>query len=382
MAWLWRGNERRESRPGQVHAAEDRRVAAEVTGAARKRPSVRAGMALHAELREEVVELPSGVIVDGIDMDRAWVCAGEPVALSARVGGEAEPGVVYRWLWRHPGGVELHPGPAMHWRAPAATGTYVVRFQACKDLGGRRVGVLAESEVSIEVRACTAGESQDSEPLRVRVVQRRHGAFAFHAVYRGRERVEAYQWDLGDGTAESTAEPMIEHAYATHDLGPHETRSAVVMVKARLAGGELLEAMAVVMVRGQPEAHDRPAVELDIGRWQPRLDGRGWDSELSVHSPESEITWDRLERTTRYFDGREEVATRAWTDVIRVDETLASGGFRGVVRVESSEVPLDVKQIIDVLYGHDSTGNEIMTSWSPFKRESPEPVVSEPIPGK
>jgi hypothetical protein len=181
---------------------------------------------------------------------------------------------------------------------------------------------------------------------------------------------------------ESTAEPMIEHAYATQELGPHETRSAMVMVKARLADGERLEAMAVVMVRGRPAAHDPPAVELDIARWQERRDGQGWDSEIAVQSVESEITWDRLERTTRYFDGREEVATRAFTDVIRVDETLERGGFRGVVRVESSEVPPDVKQIIDVLYGHDPTGNEIMSSWSPFKRESPEPATSEPIPGK
>jgi hypothetical protein len=136
------------------------------------------------------------------------------------------------------------------------------------------------------------------------------------------------------------------------------------------------------MVRGRPATYDPPAVDLEIARWQPRHDGQGWESEISVRSQELAIAWDRLERTTRYFDGREEIATRAWTDVIRVDESLGSGGFRGVVRVDSSEAPMDVKQIIDVLYGHDPTGDEIMISWSPFKRESPVPVTSEPVPGK
>lgn len=388
IAVWWRGPDldQRPSRAESAPAAEPHGVTADMPN---PRPSL-PRLAWHTELGERVVELPSDVTVDRIDTDRPWVCAGEPIALSARISGlepgatlGAAPGVVYRWLWRGPDGVELHPGPAMHWRAPPAAGTYAVRFQVCQDLGGRRIGVLAERAMDIEVRACATTESQHDEPLRLRVVQRGHGAFAFHAEHHGEASVEAYDWDLGDGATETTIEPVLEHGYATDDLGPHHTRSAMVSVQARLANGQLASARAMIMMRGQPAARDRdsgdqpaptptPTIELDIARWQPRPDGQGWDSELTVQSPDSDITWDRLERTTRTFDGREDVATRDVTEVIRIDEHLGRGGFRGVVEVDASEVPAEVKQIIDALYGHDAMGNEVVISWSPFKRATPD----------
>ena len=171
------------------------------------------GEALSAALNEERVSLTSSVVVEGIDMDRPWVCAGETMGLSARLGGEPEPGAVYRWVWPVAGsGAELHPGPTLQWRAPETAGRYRVRFQVCTDLGGRRVGVLAEREVELDVRQCGEQEAQRNEPLRIAAVQQGQARFAFQALYQGGARVVSYAWDFGNGTASSPSEPRIEHS--------------------------------------------------------------------------------------------------------------------------------------------------------------------------
>lgn len=330
-----------------------------------------------------MVPLVSGVRVEAIDQDRPWGCAGEPLGLAARLGGVREPGAVHRWIWLTEGGsAELHPGLALQWRAPAEAGRYAVRFQVCKDLGGRRVGVLAERIVEIDVRACGPGERQESELLRLIVTQRRQGAFLFRAVSPEGERVETYTWEFGDGATATTAEPQAEHAYAIQELGPNETRSFTVRVSARSSRGAPLTATAFVLTRGSPPNDEPPPVELEVSRWSAQPDG-GWRSDLVVRDTSTDITWDRVERVTRYWDGGVDIDTRKWSEVVRVEEGLDRGGFRGYVLVSPSESAPGIKQILDFLYGTDSMGQEVVVSWSPYKSEAPSaPSTAEEPPRK
>ena len=342
--------------------------------------------ALSAALNEERVSLTSSVVVEGIDMDRSWVCAGEAMSLSARLAGEPEPGAVYRWVWPvSGGGAELHPGPTLQWKAPTVAGRYRVRFQVCKDLGGRRVGVLAEREVELDVRSCGEGSRQQDEPLRLAVTQRGQGTFAFQALFQGPGRVTGYAWDFGDGTSSMTTEPSVEHTYALQELAAQETRSFTVRLQARLDRGGPLEATTFVLARGQPPAEVPPPVELRISRWRPDPDSGGWRSEVVVRAPEkTDITWERLERLLVHWDGEADFSTRDWREVIQVEELLEHGGFRGYVKVSPTEAGSDIKQILDSLYGHDAAGKEVVVSWSPFKREAPaqSPVLPDPPPAK
>jgi PKD domain-containing protein len=344
------------------------------------------GDALSAALHEERVSLASSMVVEGLDKDRPWVCAGEAMGLSARLGGEPEPGAVYRWVWPVAGGgAELHPGPTLQWRAPLEAGSYRVRFQVCTDLGGRRVGVLAERDVEIDVRSCGEGEGQRHEPLRLGVTQRGQGTFTFQALYQGGERVTAYAWDFGDGSTATTAEPTVEHTYPLQGLGAHDIKSFTVRLQARLDRGGPLEATAFALTRGQPPSEAPPPVDLRISRWRPNPEGGGWRSDVVVRAPEKiDITWERLERILLHWDGQADVTTRDWREVIRVEESLEHGGFRGQVTVSPAESSAEIKQILDFLYGHDATGKEVVVSWSPFKREAPpeSPRAPEPPPAK
>jgi hypothetical protein len=101
-----------------------------------------------------------------------------------------------------------------------------------------------------------------------------------------------------------------------------------------------------------------------------------------VQSPgEGHITWERLERVIVRWDGEVDITTRPWNEMVRQEEDLGSGGFRGHVTVSPAEVPAEVKQVLDFLYGRDAAGKEVMVSWSPFKREaSPAPPPAEERP--
>lgn len=343
-------------------------------------PPLTAADALSEALHEERVLVPSGAVIEGVETDRPWVCTGESMGLAARMGGAREPEAVYRWVWLTAGGrAELQPGPMLHWQAPAEAGSYVVRFQACKDLGGRRVGVLAEREVRIDVRRCGEGQGQDHEPLRLDVTQRGNGTFAFRALYQGTERIASYAWDFGDGTAKTTSAPEAEHTYAVQGLGPHEVKSFTVRLQARTGSGGALEATAFAATRGQPPAGAPPPVAVEVSRWRARPDGSGWQSDVVVrNASKGDVTWERFERLTLRWDGRVEVDSRKWSEAIAVEERLGGGSFRGHVTVSAAEAPPDVKQIIDVLYGHDAQGKPVEISWTPFKRE-PLPIPPETI---
>lgn len=343
---------------------------------------------LHASLREEAEPVASDVVVEGIEADRTSLCAGEPAGvlnLAARVSGEA-PGAVQRWIWRRADGeVELQPGAAMAWPAPSAPGWYRLHFQVLTDLGGRRVGVLAERAIDVEVHACAPGETEPS--LRIAVSQRGHGVFAFTAVVAERVLGEApgidFAWDFGDGAQATTTGPAVEHTYDVTALGEREEARFVVRLIARREGAEPLSATTMVAVRGFPEPRTEGPVTLAIERWQLDPARERWQSAITVRPREQAITWDRLERITKYADDRADMATLDWRDVIAIDEDLPAGGFRGHVLVPVAQVPPDVKQIIDVLYGHTSGGEEVSVSWTPFKRPvAPIPGGISTVPGK
>jgi hypothetical protein len=144
-----------------------------------------------------------------------------------------------------------------------------------------------------------------------------------------------------------------------------------VQLEAQLAGGETLKATAFALARAEPSADEPPPVEIEISRWRPRHDGGGWESDVVVQPANREVAWDHVERVTQRWDGGAEVDMRRWGEVIAVEERLLRGGFRGRVTVSPAEAGEGTKQIIDLLYGHDTEGEEVVVSWSPFKREAP-----------
>ncbi|RKH64742.1 PKD domain-containing protein [Corallococcus aberystwythensis] len=318
--------------------------------------------------------LTSTAVIEGIDADRPWVCAGEVMMLSARVGGTAEPGAVQRWVW--PGaetGAELHPGPSLRWHAPVTPGRYLVRFQLCKDLGGRRVGVLAEQVAGIDVRACGQDEGQ-AHALRIEVTQQGPATFAFRAV--SPHPATTYAWDFGDGSAAATTVPLATHAYA---VPTPDVRVLTVRLSARSDGGEQT-ATAFVQVRGQPASDAPPRASLQLERVVARATDEGWRSEVRVDVPEGgDVTWDRVERLTVSWDDQVDTRTRPWREAITMEEDLGRGGFRGHVTVPASDVRPEVKQVIDFLHGRDATGEEVSLSWSAYKAG---PVRPPPLPAE
>ena len=331
-------------------------------------PSPATSAELHALLGEEAVPLQSDVVVEALEIEQPWVCAGEPVGLAAHVTGGG-PDAVQRWIWRTPEGTAaLQPGSALAWPTPAAPGVYRVFFQVCTDLGGRRIGVLASRALDIEARAC----DEPAEAVRIEVSQRGQGVYAFTAVVADEAAgagITDYVWDFGDGAQLTTTAPAAEHTYAVADLGAEDVAHFAVTVVARRASAEPLTGTTAVLVRGMPGTHDPGPVLLEVSRWQHDPARNRWTSDIHVQVREKgPIVWERLERFTRYFDDRTESANLDWREVIAVDEDLAGGGFRGQVLVPDESVPPEVKQIIDVLHGRASDGAEVTVSWTPFKR--------------
>ncbi|WP_163867483.1 PKD domain-containing protein [Myxococcus eversor] len=347
-------------------------------------PKSASGEALAAALNEERVVLASSTVIERLEMDRPWACAGGQVSLAGRVGGAPESGALYRWVW--PGSdsaAELHPGARLQWRAPAAPGTCFVRFQVCKDLGGRRVGVLAEQVLRIEVRDCAGGAEHEAGQLEVSVTQRANGAFLFRAVPPESESPTGYAWDFGDGRTAVTTGPEVEHAYDTRMLESLDVRTFTVRLTASRRAGTALSAIAFVGVRGQPPSDEPPPATLTLSRTSG--DSEVWRSEVSVGVPEQGgVTWERVERLTLHWDDQVEVMTREWRQVITVEEELGRGGFRGFVVVRPSELAATVKQVVDVLHGRDDSGVKVSLSWASFKREAPpvKPSVEARLPLK
>ncbi|NTX16102.1 PKD domain-containing protein [Myxococcus sp. CA056] len=336
-------------------------------------PANVSGEALSTALNEERVVLASSTFIEHLEMDRPWACAGGQVSLAGRVGGAPESGALYRWVW--PGrdaAAELHPGARLQWRAPAEPGTYFVRFQVCKDLGGRRVGVLAEELLQIEVRDCDDdGAAREEGQLRVDVIQRANGAFLFRAVSAESESLSGHAWDFGDGNTAFTSGPEVTHAY---DTRAQDVRTFTVRLLAGRGEGAALSATAFVSARGQPPSKEPLPATLALSR--ARADAEEWRSEVSVEVPEpGVVTWERVERSMIHWNDQVDAYTLAWREVITVEEEAGRGGLRGFVTVRPSELAVTVKRVVDVLHGRDEGGRAVSLSWASFKREAA-PVTS------
>jgi hypothetical protein len=332
--------------------------------------------ALARALGEERVRLASGVVVEAVEQERPWVCEGEALGLRARVAGAHEPGALTRWVWPagpDGRGAELQPGPVLRWQAPARAGRYRVHVQVCRDLGGRRVGVLAERSLTLEVRACAPADRQAHAPWRLAVSQRGAAAFRFEALRQGGGApARDFAWDFGDGTTARTSGPHVEHAFAPPE-GPADegARGYTVRVRARLADGTSPGASALVQVRGRAPEAPAAAVRLESAPTRAE-EGGGWRTDLLARAAEGEaVTWERVERLTRHRDGRLEVRTLRWEDAVRVEEALGGGGFRGAAVLPAGAVAPDVKQVLDVLTGRTARGLPVEVSWSAYKAPPP-----------
>ncbi|RYZ40253.1 MAG: PKD domain-containing protein [Myxococcaceae bacterium] len=327
---------------------------------------------LESALGEVWEPLASMAFIEQLDTDRAWACAGGVVSIVARVGGPREPDLVERWVWPTPEGrAGLQPGAGLDWRAPPVPGRYPVRFQLCRDLGGRRVGVLAERTVLLEVRDCAAGAES---PLRLGV--RQDGPVTFTFEVQGLEQagpVRAYDWDLGDGTTEETEGPILEHTYAVEPADGAVPRRFTVRVRARMESGAPRSLIAFVGVRPLALPEAPPRVALKVSRWQPLMETGGWRSEVSVNIPEGAeaVSWSEVERILVGWDDQRRTTRMPWERALTVRQTLERGGFRAVVSVGPDEATPDIQQVLDVLHGRDARGNDVVVSWASFKQEHP-----------
>ncbi|RKH30487.1 PKD domain-containing protein [Corallococcus praedator] len=316
--------------------------------------------------------LASTAFIEQLDTDRPWACAGGAVSVVAKVGGPREPDLVERWVWPTPEGrAGLQPGSGLDWRAPAVPGRYPVRFQLCRDLGGRRVGVVAERTVLLEVRDC---EAEAESPLRLGARQDGPATFTFEV--QGLEEagpVRAYTWDLGDGTTEETEGPILEHTYAVEPADGAVPRRFTVRVRAQMESGAPRSITTFVGVRPLALPEAPPRVALKVSRWQPLVETGGWRSEVSVLIPDGAeaVTWAEVERILVGWDDQRRATRMPWERALTVQETLERGGFRAAVVVGPDEATPDIKQVLDVLHGRDARGNDVVVSWASFKQEQP-----------
>ncbi|WP_375770682.1 PKD domain-containing protein [Archangium gephyra] len=324
-----------------------------------------------AALDEELVPLASNIRILQLEADEVRLCAGRPVWLRARFEGATEP-VVGRFLWTTPNGLALEPGTAARW-TPDAPGSHEVRFQVVRSLERKRVALLAERTLTLQVEAC----DDKQQPLEVKVNQDRERVqlIALASV----ETVGGFAWDFGDGTTELTDAPRVRHEYPVLELGPGEVRSYRVVVEAHARDGASLRTTTNITVRGLPKPPAPEPVTLELGEavWD---DGAGrWRRTLEVHnrSPDA-IVWETAERRSHWDDGRVETRTLAVTELVAIDSRKELGGFAGQVSVAASELAPGVRAVVDTLRGRNSEGAPIVLTWAAYEREDVAP--KSPLP--
>jgi hypothetical protein len=355
--------------PAPVDARRPVPAAAPVATAERRGALDLASIA--AALDEELVPLASNIRILALEADEARLCAGKPVWLRARFEGATEP-VVGRFLWTTPNGLALEPGTAARW-TPDAPGPHEVRFQVVRSLERKRVGLLVERTLTLQVEECNDGPS----PLEVKVTQDRERVqlTALASVETG----GGFAWDFGDGKTELTDEPRVRHEYPVLELGAGEVRSYRVVVEAHALDGTPLRATANITVRGLPKPPAPEPVALELGEAVWDEGARRWRRTLEVHnrSPDA-IVWEAAERRTHWDDGRVETRALAVTELVAIDSRKELGGFAGQVRVDASELAPGVRAIVDTLRGRDATGAPVVLTWAAYDREDVAP--KSPLP--
>lgn len=324
-----------------------------------------------AALDEELVPRASNIRILTLEADEVRLCAGRPVWLRARFEGATEP-VVGRFLWTTPNGLALEPGTAARW-TPDAPGSHEVRFQVVRSLERKRVALLAERTLTLQVEACDDGPP----PLEVKVTQDRERVqlTALASV----ETVGGFAWDFGDGKTEFTDAPRVRHEYPVLELGAGEVRSYRVAVEAHARDGAPLRATTNITVRGLPKPPAPEPVSLELGEAVWDDGARRWRRTLEVHnrSPDA-VVWESAERRTHWDDGRVETRTLAVAELVAIDARKELGGFAGHVSVDASALAPGVRAVVDTLRGRDATGAPVVLTWAAYEREDVAP--KPPLP--
>ena len=216
-------------------------------------------------------------------------------------------------------------------------GRYRVRFQVCKDLGGRRVGVLAEREVVLDVRSCGERRRQRDEPLRLAVTQRGQGSFAFQALFQGPGArhgvcVGLRRWhQLDDDRA------PVEHTYPLQALAPRRPGASPCGSRPASTGVGPWRPPPSSSHEGSlpPRCHLPSSCASPAGAPTPTA-AAGAATWWCVPRKETAVTWERLERSPCTGMGRR-TSPRALARGLQVEERLEHGGFRGYVTVSATE---------------------------------------------
>jgi len=334
--------------------------------------------ALEQALGEEIVALPSQVRISAVRVEQDRVCAGRSADLSAEVDG-AEPGLSYRWLRLAGAGAELTPGQYAPWPAPAEPGRYHLLFQVCRSLDGRRVGVLAEQALDVDVVDC--GEGEADQPLRIEARDRAAGQYVFDAVHDDGGAADSYQWDFGDGETETTHEPRASHFYPLVDIPDDEVRGYRVRLEARSAGGAVRSAATTVYLRGQARPPSPPDVLVELEGQRYDDAEQRWEVRLRVTNlARPPITWQTVERTAIHDDGRRPTRAVGWRSVVDQVEVAQGGSFVGWNVIAADEVPADVVRVVDRLVGRDGDGEEVAVTYSPYRRHDAKGEPATPTP--
>jgi hypothetical protein len=356
---------------GNQPAPADRRMAPPRGGQAPV-PAAIDDVTIAEVLGEELVAVTSGIRITELAADEPQPCAGRPVWLRARTEGDAgEGGLVSRWIWATDSRLSMQPGASVSFTAPDA-GTYPIRFQLVRALGGKRIGVLAERTLALQVIDC------GSEPAPLRVEATVTGGRVDFTALAGVPTRGGFTWDFGDGQTQTTDGPTVRHDYPILELDAKEVRDYRVAVEVATADGASLRATAGVILRGQANPPLPPAIAAELGDAVWDEDTRRWQRRIEVDNRERPaITWERGERHSLHDDDR--ITTRALTvaELLTISEAREAGGFVATVTVTAAETPPNVRRITDRLHGHDASGEEATLTWVVWDRDdfAPDPAA-------
>jgi hypothetical protein len=323
-------------------------------------------------LDEELVAVTSGIRIAELAADEAQPCAGRPVWLRARTEGDVGEGrLVSRWIWATDSRLSMQPGASVSFTAPNA-GTYPIRFQLVRALGGKRIGVLAERTLALQVVDCGSGPA----PLRIEstVTGGRVDFTALASV----STHGGFTWDFGDGQTHTTDGPTVRHDYPILELGAEELRAYRVAVEVATTDGASLRATAGVTLRGQVSPPLPPAIAAELGDAVWDEDARRWQRRIEVDNRERPaILWARGERHSLHDDDRITTRTLTVAELLTISETREAGGFVATVTVTAAETPPGVRRITDRLHGRDASGEEATLTWVVWDRDDfvPDPAA-------
>lgn len=326
-------------------------------------------------LDEELVAVTSGIRIAELAADEPQPCAGRPTWLRARTEGDAGEGsLVSRWIWATGSRLSMQPGASVSFTAPGA-GTYPIRFQLVRSLGGKRIGVLAERTLALQVVDCGSG------PAPLRVESTVTGGRVDFTALAGVPTRGGFTWDFGDGQTHTTDGPTVRHDYPILELGSEELRAYQVAVEVATADGASLRATTGVTLRGQANPPLPPAIAVELGDAIWDEDARRWQRRIEVDNrARPAITWERGERHALHDDDHITTRTLTVAELLTISEARKAGGFVATVTVTAAETTPGVRRITDRLHGRDASGDEATLTWVAWDRDDFAPTPVAPAP--